>query len=601
MTRLPSDAPASPADQYAVLVHEVTRLAGIGVFAHDHRTDEIFWSPEVRASCGWGPDDVVSLATLFSQIHEADRPAIAAAVARAHDPTGDGRFDVVHRLHRPDGGLRWLATRSQTFFEGGRAVRTIGAVTDITGHRLVSGTGAPTSTAVELWAILDHSLNEIFLFDSTTLRFVNVNQGALRNLGYDRARMLTMTPVDLKPAYTEPAFRALIAPLLSEQVATLVFETVHERADGTQYPVEVHLQLVTYQGARAFLAVISDITERRAAERTLRLLDSAIATALHPIAITRADGLVEYCNPAMARQWGYAGVDEIVGRQRRDLVSEAEEPKAVAALLARGTWEGEITAVRKDGTTFVCQVAASVVNDAAGTPTHLMGSFVDITERARADAALRASLAEKDALLREVHHRVKNNLQVVTSLLSLQAQRERSDQAIAALRDTQARVRAMALLHETLYRSTSLAQVALAPYLGAICEQLARSFGVGATPRLTVAIDDLVVPLELAMPAGLLLSELVVNALKHAFPAGAAGEIVVSARRLDDGRIEVAVADDGVGLPRDLDPTTTSSLGLRLVQRLAEQLEGELVTERGAPGTVVRVRFASQPSPGGAP
>lgn len=587
------EPPATWAADLAAQLREVSRLTGIGIFDHDHCAETIYWSPEQRRNYGWTDDEPVTLAKFLDHVDEADRAAIAAAVTRAHDPAGDGRFDVVHRIRRRDGQLRWLATRSQTFFADGRPVRTIGAVSDVTSQRFMQGPQV-SDEAVRLWAILDHSLNEIYLFDSVTLRFAYVNEGSLRNLGYSREHIHTLTPVDLKPDYDEASFRQLLEPLLAGRVAKQTFETVHLRRDGSRYPVEVHLQLVDYDGSRMFLAVINDITERRRLDQLLRQRDRAIATSLHPIAITRIEGDIAYVNPAFVRQWGYDHVDEIVGRPRFEFAEQADVAQAVEALSRDGVWEGEMTCIRKDGSRFVAQGAANVVKDEAGQVTHLMGSFVDVTERNAAAIALRASLEEKEVLLKEIHHRVKNNLQVVSSLLSLQAQRSSAPpEAIDLLRSTQGRVRAMALLHESLYRHANVARVPLKPYLDAICNQLTRAYHSATTPRIVLSVEDLDLSIDQAMPCGLLVNELVVNALKHAY-ADPGGVIEVVGRRLDDGRVELMVRDRGVGLPGSLDVTRATSLGLRLVTQLAEQLGSSLDLDRTG-GLTVTVRFEPIP------
>jgi PAS domain S-box-containing protein len=580
----------------ADLLDEVTKLTGIGFLDHDHRTDEIFWSPGMRRHFGWGPNEPVTLGEIIAQVVPEDRPAIAAAVARAHDPTGDGRYDVVHRVRRRnDGELRWLATRSQTFFEDGRPVRTIGAVTDVTARQFFASPGTDQGTAARLWDILDRSLNEIYVFDTISLRFHYANAGALRNLGYSQEAISTMTPLDLKPSFTEATFRAVIEPLLKGTVAQLAFETVHRRADGTTYPVDVRLQVMESEGSRVFLAVINDITERRATEEARRLAETAMTTARNPMAIAETDGGLVWVNRALLEHWGYDDATELLGRGRGTLVEVAQAQAAFAIVVRDGEWEGDLTAVRRDGSRFMVQCNATVMRDPRGSPTHLMTSFIDITERKRAEAAMRASLEEKEALLKEVHHRVKNNLQVVTSLLALQAQREHRPEVLTALRETQGRVRAMALLHETLYRSPSLSRVSLASYLEAIGAQLARSYLTEAAPRLTVQVDDVALPIDQAMPCGLLVSELVTNAFKHAFGAGAGGSIVVAATR-DGEAVVLSVSDDGVGLPAEVDLTTTPSLGLRLVRRLTDQLNGELTIER-ARGTAITVRFEVAPNP----
>jgi two-component sensor histidine kinase len=209
--------------------------------------------------------------------------------------------------------------------------------------------------------------------------------------------------------------------------------------------------------------------------------------------------------------------------------------------------------------------------------------------------ALRTSLEEKEALLKEVHHRVKNNLQIISSLLHLHSLRERQEGVLAALRDTQARIKAMALLHDALYRSDNLAQIDFGPYVKSLCAQLSRSYAPrGGTVRVEVQVPELHLDLERAVPCGLIISELVTNAFKHAFPGKQTGRIVISVERFASNDIGLCVVDDGIGLSKEFDLARASSLGLQLVERLAGQLGGTLHVHCDG-GTHLCIRFPMHP------
>jgi two-component sensor histidine kinase len=204
---------------------------------------------------------------------------------------------------------------------------------------------------------------------------------------------------------------------------------------------------------------------------------------------------------------------------------------------------------------------------------------------------LAASLVEKEALLKEVHHRVKNNLQVIVSLLRLQAESIQSPQLRSALAETQNRVNSMALIHEQLYETADLNEVDLAINASALATRLFHSYAV--TPgqiRLEINMDHpLPVTVDRAIPAGLILNELISNALKHAFPEGQAGSIRILGRRCR-GEIELVVADDGVGLPPEIDTKRPRSLGLEIVKILSHQLRGSFEAVR-VQGTEFRITF----------
>jgi two-component sensor histidine kinase len=205
---------------------------------------------------------------------------------------------------------------------------------------------------------------------------------------------------------------------------------------------------------------------------------------------------------------------------------------------------------------------------------HVIVTFADITERQRAADGVRQSLREKETLLREIHHRVKNNMQVISSMLELQ----RDHAADAGLRDAFAvaeqRVKAMALLHEKLYRAADVTNIDFADYLRELAAESMAAHGVGP-PRtaLRVTGHDIRLPLDAAVPCALAVNELLTNAIKHAFPAGRSGEISIDLARAP-GRIVLTVRDNGVGLPARFDPTKAKSLGLQLVDVLSRQLHG---------------------------
>jgi hypothetical protein len=201
------------------------------------------------------------------------------------------------------------------------------------------------------------------------------------------------------------------------------------------------------------------------------------------------------------------------------------------------------------------------------------------------------SLQQRETLLREIHHRVKNNMQVMSSLLSLQARSALNPETRRVLEDNQNRIQSMALLHEILYQSEDLSLVDFQKYVLRTVDYLFRSFGVqDGQIRLRTELDQLELELDDALPFGLLISEVVSNSLKHAFPHGRGGEVSIFLRQQSATTISLALSDDGVGLPGELDWATSRSLGLRLVRALAQQLRGTLEI-RSQGGTEVRLTF----------
>jgi two-component sensor histidine kinase len=215
----------------------------------------------------------------------------------------------------------------------------------------------------------------------------------------------------------------------------------------------------------------------------------------------------------------------------------------------------------------------------------------EITDRKRAEEQIKASLKEKEVLLKEIHHRVKNNLQVISSLLYLQSQNIVDKRALRMFQDSQNRVRSMALVHERLYQSKDLARIDFAEYARNLASYIFRSYGVNSDLiKPEIHVDDIALGIDAAVPCGLILNELVSNSLKHAFPNGKKGQIRVGLSA-DNDKFTLMVSDNGVGFPKDLDFRNTESLGLQLVNTLVAQLEGTIELDRSM-GTAFEITFA---------
>lgn len=219
------------------------------------------------------------------------------------------------------------------------------------------------------------------------------------------------------------------------------------------------------------------------------------------------------------------------------------------------------------------------------------GICLDISEWKRVEEVLRESLRLQQGLLMEVHHRVKNNLQVMSSLLRLESGRSISPETRVVLKDMQARVRAMAVMHQTLYSSGSFSEVDLGKYLRELGTQAMRAQGLGTRYELAFEVDaGIMASLNVASPCGLLVNELLTNAFKYAFPEGRTGEVTLGLLRQPDGSIALSISDDGVGLPEDFETRSRQSLGLQLVGDLCQQLGGAYSVSR-TPRTRFEVVF----------
>jgi PAS domain S-box-containing protein len=338
------------------------------------------------------------------------------------------------------------------------------------------------------------------------------------------------------------------------------------------------------------IGVIRDITRRRKSERLLRELLWAVDQTPVSIIITNRDGIIDYINPEFIRTTGYEP-QEVIGRPVGILKSnyhpEEFYRQIKEALAVNGEWTGEIINKKKNGAYYWDSVMISAVRDPQGTISNFISIQEDITEKKRTAKQIKV-LREKEILLREIHHRVKNNLQIITSLLNLQRNSITDERFVDIFQKCEDRIKTLALIHEKLYQSEDIARIEFGDYIRSLIFHLTQAHREAlAKIKLEINVEKIYFDIDTAIPAGLIINELVTNAFFHGFPGNRAGEIEVVLREKEDHYL-LEVSDTGRGFEKDFDLESGGGLGLQLVRVLVKQLHGTLKLSR-TPKTVFSI------------
>ena len=339
---------------------------------------------------------------------------------------------------------------------------------------------------------------------------------------------------------------------------------------------------------------------RESEERTRAVLNSALSA----VVVIDSEGRITEWN-AQAEQMFERTRLEALGQKLAETLIPPRHREAHSRGLDRFLANGEgpvvnrlieMTALRRDGTEFPVELFVSPLR--AGNVVTFCGFITDITQRKQAEEQIKTSLREKEVLLKEIHHRVKNNLQVICSLLNLQSGYVRDPEALALFRESESRIRSMAMIHEKLYQNQSLSRVDFAEYLSSLGSLLFTTYvaNPGAV-RLTTHLDPVFLDIDTALPLGLIVNELVSNSLKYAYPEGRSGVVELTLKAGPENQFTLSVRDEGLGLPAGFDVKNTDTLGLHLVSILSAQLGATLSVESNGHGTVFELTSKTNTKP----
>ncbi|MBE8970972.1 PAS domain S-box protein [Nostocales cyanobacterium LEGE 12452] len=508
-------------------------------------------------------------------------------------------IEVIEFAPRPDGSLGEFLVYKFPIL-GLSAQKLVGRVAiDITERKILERELAHKQKLLDTF--INNAPVGITILDRE-LRYSLINEALAEINGIPAAEHIGKTTWEIVPDIArkqDQIFRQVLTtgePILDLEVRgeTPKFPGVIQTWLASYFPIQSEVDEPISIGI-----VVVEISDRKRAEQMLELQAVIIRNMAEGICLIHAtDGVFVYANPKFEQMFGY-DAGELIG-QHVSIVNYGDEhstPEEInqvikATVIQEGEATYEIHNVKKDGTPFWCSATASVF----GHPEYgsvLVAIQQDITEQKLAEEKIKASLKEKEVLLKEIHHRVKNNLGIVSSLLQMQCRRTQDPVVTAILRDSQNRIASIALVHEKLYRSEDLADIDFAQYIPDLTTHLFDSYNVSSSQiQLHIQVNNASLDIETAIPCGLIINELVSNALKYAFVGNRGGKIEVKFYQQSASTLILIIRDNGVGLPENFDSKKTKTLGITLIQGLVKQLRGKLEID-SQQGTEFKITFTN--------
>jgi PAS domain S-box-containing protein len=444
-------------------------------------------------------------------------------------------------------------------------------------------------------AYMDNSPVIAFMRDDQG-RYVYVNRLLLNNNNLSSSQVLGKTAYEIFPEEMAGKVTKEDLDVVASNSVVAAIESVVDRTGDQREWYLIRFPVQDADGRTYVGGVGLDLTQRINAQKALEVSEARFRQIyeMMPLMVHSVDrdGVIRNVNRRWLSHMGYDR-EEVIGRRLDDFMSKNPPTgwnDSWPQLWEKGSVSGIQCQWAKKDRSIIDAVLASIIIEDPVLGRVSLTAVHDITDLKRAEEQIKKSLEEKEVLLREINHRVKNNLQVISSLLRLQARQASDETSRHVLQDTQNRLQTIALIHETLYQSRNLASIDVEPYLKRLVAHLFYLYGVHSSQiETTIAAEGFRLGVDKADPLGLIANELVSNCLKHAFPAGRKGIVEISFTSESD-QFHFKVSDNGVGLGENFDPFNAQMLGLELVNTLVKQLHGEMTVKRTA-GTEFHIRF----------
>lgn len=505
-------------------------------------------------------------------------------------------YELEYRIRHKSGEWRWVWARGKCVARDteGKPIRFIGTHRDISERKRIEE--AMREDEARLAGIIDNTPAGYFYIDREG-RFKRVNNSWLHMHGYDSPGevigqhfSLTQVKVDQEQAEKNVEF-------LFDGGSIQTGDFSRRCKDGSvRYHTFSAHPVVRGNKVEGLEGFIIDITDRKLAEEALKKSEEKFRALVENINDVfyelDGEGRLQYSSPSVERILGY-NQSEVIGRSIADFLVPEDIISAVnniQTVMFGSIAPREYRVRRKSGEIAWIRVSSSPVKK-GDQVVGIRGILADITELKQAEEKIKASLLEKETMLKEIHHRVKNNLQMISSLLNMQSSYLQDEKTKEALNESMARVRTMAAIHSQLYQSNDLANVNFDQFIRDLVGNISQSYRKVSCPiEINADVDgDMHLSIEIAIPCGLIITELLSNALKHAFPTGKEGNVDIRIRS-ENQQMVLTIQDNGIGIPGSVDVKKVKSMGMELVHILVGQLSGNIDVKVGS-GTLWTIMF----------
>ncbi len=534
------------------------------------------WSDKATELFGWEEEEVINDHKLLQNfVYEEDQDLVWGSFRKLVKEQQES-FSLINRNVTKSGAVVYSEWYNSILYDNdGKVVSVYSLVANVT-DRVVAFKESEKS--MRSYRDLFDSMSEaIYLLDRDN-KILIANQGVKATYGYDPEQIIASDQSILRaPGKFESKQMDDVRKMASIKKSQKL-EVWSKKANGEVFLTEMLVNSGSYFGQDVLIIIERDISDRKFAEEELIRREEFFSQLFNttPLAITllNAHNEVELVNHAFENLFGYT-LDEVRGLEiDRLIVPEEGIEEAIALTNSLSVDQKQLVRRAKNGD-MLDVIVYSVPVIIEGNPEAKFGLYVDVTERERAEETVRKSLKEKELLLAEVHHRVKNNLAVISGLLELQAISNDDPKANMILNDSRLRIQSIALVHEMLYQNENLSDIQVEPYIKEMMQSLQNSFKSTATQvNIEYDIDPINLIITQAIPCGLLINELVTNAYKHAFVDRATGTVTISFKKTGEV-LRLSIKDDGTGLDTMNFSKGGSTLGMKLIRTISKQLKAE--------------------------